>query len=143
MLSVLLVPVSSEYFLCEHSLFGCQNDRLYAATDGNAVESYLFEDGQPDGVLTRFSSHATHMCFNSAGSAVVVGARYVYIFTVVYVFFSEIFLFGCELVKLPCSITAAHTSPQIRLVAGTVHCKGFCLPSYLLSYMMSVFSIIY
>ena len=99
MLSVLLVPVSSEYFLCEHSLFGCQNDRLYAATDGNAVESYLFEDGQPDGVLTRFSSHATHMCFNSAGSAVVVGARYVYIFTVVYVFFQKFFCLDVNLLN--------------------------------------------
>lgn len=57
-------------------MFCCwQNERLYAATDGNAVESYMFEDGQPDGVLTRFSNHATHMCFNSSGSVVVVGAR--------------------------------------------------------------------
>jgi len=56
-------------------LFCWQNDRIYAATDSNAVESYLFEDGQPDGVLTRFSSHATHMCFNSSGLVLVVGAR--------------------------------------------------------------------
>jgi len=61
-------------------LFLLQNERLYAATDGNAVESYLFEDGQPDGVLTRFSSHATHMCFNSSGSIIVVGARLIYFF---------------------------------------------------------------
>jgi len=52
-----------------------QNERLYAATDGNAIESYLFEDGQPDGVLSRFSAPATHMCFSSSGSVVVVGAR--------------------------------------------------------------------
>jgi len=56
-------------------LFYWQNERLYAATDANAVESYLFEDGQPDGILTRFSSHATHMCFNNSGSIIVVGAR--------------------------------------------------------------------
>jgi len=53
----------------------CQNERLYAATDDNAIASYFFEDGQPDGILTRFSSHATHMCFNSSGSVVIVGAR--------------------------------------------------------------------
>ena len=61
--------------LSERLLFHVQNERLYAATDGNAIESYLFEDGQPDGVLTRFPSHATHMCFNRSGSVVVVGAR--------------------------------------------------------------------
>ena len=52
-----------------------QNERLYAATDSNAVESYLFEDGQPDGVLTRFSSCATHICFNNVGSIAIVSAR--------------------------------------------------------------------
>lgn len=57
-------------------LLSAQNERLVTASSSNTVQIHTFPDGEPDGILTRFTTNATHVAFNSSGSKVAAGSRY-------------------------------------------------------------------
>ncbi|XP_075868884.1 WD repeat and HMG-box DNA-binding protein 1 [Nelusetta ayraudi] len=56
-----------------HSL-ALKNERLVTAGSSNTVQIHTFPDGEPDGILTRFTTNATHVAFNSSGSKVAAGS---------------------------------------------------------------------
>ncbi|XP_055010369.1 WD repeat and HMG-box DNA-binding protein 1 [Boleophthalmus pectinirostris] len=49
--------------------------RLATASSSNAVQLHTFPEGEPDGILTRFTTNATHVTFNAAGTRVAAGSR--------------------------------------------------------------------
>ncbi|XP_077569756.1 WD repeat and HMG-box DNA-binding protein 1 [Stigmatopora nigra] len=51
-----------------------KNSKLVTATSNNTVQIHTFPDGDPDGILTRFTTNATHVTFNSSGSKVAAGS---------------------------------------------------------------------
>lgn len=55
-----------------------QNGKLVTASSNNTVQIHTFPDGDPDGILTRFTTNATHVVFNSSGSRVAAGSRYLW-----------------------------------------------------------------
>lgn len=57
-------------------VFHPQNGKLVTAGSNNTVQMHTFPDGDPDGILTRFTTNATHVTFNSSGSRVAAGSRY-------------------------------------------------------------------
>ncbi|XP_041844962.1 WD repeat and HMG-box DNA-binding protein 1 isoform X2 [Melanotaenia boesemani] len=48
--------------------------KLVTASSNNTVQIHTFPDGDPDGILTRFTANATHVAFNSSGSRVAAGS---------------------------------------------------------------------
>uniref|UniRef100_H3DN87 WD repeat and HMG-box DNA-binding protein 1 n=1 Tax=Tetraodon nigroviridis TaxID=99883 RepID=H3DN87_TETNG len=51
-----------------------KNGKLVTASSNNSVQIHTFPDGDPDGILTRFTTNATHVTFNSSGSRVAAGS---------------------------------------------------------------------
>ncbi|KAM6950607.1 WD repeat and HMG-box DNA-binding protein 1 isoform 1-T2 [Lycodopsis pacificus] len=51
-----------------------KNGKLVTASSNNTVQIHTFPDGEPDGILTRFTTNATHVAFNSSGSRVAAGS---------------------------------------------------------------------
>ncbi|XP_078110102.1 WD repeat and HMG-box DNA-binding protein 1 isoform X2 [Sander vitreus] len=51
-----------------------KNGKLVTASSNNTVQIHTFPDGDPDGILTRFTTNATHVVFNSSGSRVAAGS---------------------------------------------------------------------
>ncbi|XP_044212022.1 WD repeat and HMG-box DNA-binding protein 1 [Thunnus albacares] len=51
-----------------------KNGKLVTASSNNTVQIHTFPDGDPDGILTRFTTNATHVAFNSSGSRVAAGS---------------------------------------------------------------------
>ncbi|XP_077419891.1 WD repeat and HMG-box DNA-binding protein 1 isoform X2 [Vanacampus margaritifer] len=51
-----------------------KNGKLVTATSNNTVQIHTFPDGEPDGILTRFTTNATHVTFNTTGSKVAAGS---------------------------------------------------------------------
>uniref|UniRef100_A0A3P9DI01 WDHD1 first WD40 domain-containing protein n=1 Tax=Maylandia zebra TaxID=106582 RepID=A0A3P9DI01_9CICH len=51
-----------------------KNGKLVTASSNNTVQIHTFPDGDPDGILTRFTTNATHVAFNSIGSRVAAGS---------------------------------------------------------------------
>ncbi|KAM4593702.1 WD repeat and HMG-box DNA-binding protein 1 isoform 2-T3 [Odontesthes bonariensis] len=51
-----------------------KNGKLVTASSNNTVQIHTFPDGDPDGILTRFTTNATHVTFNSSGSKVAAGS---------------------------------------------------------------------
>ncbi|KAM9409995.1 WD repeat and HMG-box DNA-binding protein 1 isoform 2-T2 [Pholidichthys leucotaenia] len=51
-----------------------KNGKLVTASSNNTVQSHTFPDGDPDGILIRFTTSATHVAFNSSGSRVAAGS---------------------------------------------------------------------
>ncbi|KAJ7991022.1 hypothetical protein DPEC_G00292930 [Dallia pectoralis] len=54
--------------------FALKNGKLVTATANNTVQIHTFPEGEPDGILTRFTTHATHVTYNSSGSRVAAGS---------------------------------------------------------------------
>jgi chromosome transmission fidelity protein 4 len=52
-----------------------QKRKLVTAGSNNTVQIHTFPEGDPDGILTRFTTHATHVAFNHSGSRVAAGSR--------------------------------------------------------------------
>uniref|UniRef100_A0A8C4ZQD5 WD repeat and HMG-box DNA binding protein 1 n=1 Tax=Gadus morhua TaxID=8049 RepID=A0A8C4ZQD5_GADMO len=48
--------------------------KLVTAGSNNTVQIHTFPEGDPDGILTRFTTHATHVAFNHSGSRVAAGS---------------------------------------------------------------------
>ncbi|KAG7267418.1 hypothetical protein CRUP_012519 [Coryphaenoides rupestris] len=48
--------------------------KLVTAASNNTVQIHTFPDGDPDGILTRFTTNATHVAFNHSGSRVAAGS---------------------------------------------------------------------
>ncbi|XP_030644829.1 WD repeat and HMG-box DNA-binding protein 1 [Chanos chanos] len=51
-----------------------KNGKLVTAVSNNTVQIHTFPDGDPDGILTRFTTNANHVTFNSIGSRVAAGS---------------------------------------------------------------------
>lgn len=51
-----------------------KSGKLVTASSNNTVQIHSFPDGDPDGILTRFMTNATHVTFNSSGSRVAAGS---------------------------------------------------------------------
>ncbi|NWH65506.1 WDHD1 protein, partial [Geococcyx californianus] len=51
-----------------------QNGRLITAVSNNTVQIHTFPEGAPDGILTRFTTNANHVIFNSDGTKVAAGS---------------------------------------------------------------------
>ncbi|KAM3876748.1 WD repeat and HMG-box DNA-binding protein 1 [Diretmus argenteus] len=51
-----------------------KNSKLVTAGSNNTVQIHTFPDGDPDGILTRFTTNATHVAFNSTGSRIAAGS---------------------------------------------------------------------
>lgn len=56
-----------------HSL-ALKNGKLVTAGSNNTVQIHTFPDGEPDGILTRFTTNATHVTFSRSGSRVAAGS---------------------------------------------------------------------
>ncbi|KAJ8341132.1 hypothetical protein SKAU_G00334230 [Synaphobranchus kaupii] len=51
-----------------------KNGKLVTAASNNTVQIHTFPEGDPDGILTRFTTNANHVAFNSSGSRVAAGS---------------------------------------------------------------------
>uniref|UniRef100_A0A673ZR66 WD repeat and HMG-box DNA-binding protein 1 n=1 Tax=Salmo trutta TaxID=8032 RepID=A0A673ZR66_SALTR len=51
-----------------------KNGKLVTAASNNTVQIHTFPEGDPDGILTRFTTNATHVTYNSSGSRVAAGS---------------------------------------------------------------------
>ncbi|XP_036398840.1 WD repeat and HMG-box DNA-binding protein 1 [Megalops cyprinoides] len=51
-----------------------KNGKLVTAGSNNTVQIHTFPDGDPDGILTRFTTNANHVAFSSNGSRVAAGS---------------------------------------------------------------------
>ncbi|XP_030308040.1 WD repeat and HMG-box DNA-binding protein 1 [Calypte anna] len=51
-----------------------KNGKLITAVSNNTVQIHTFPEGVPDGILTRFTTNANHVIFNSDGSKVAAGS---------------------------------------------------------------------
>uniref|UniRef100_A0A6J0SAG9 WD repeat and HMG-box DNA-binding protein 1 n=1 Tax=Pogona vitticeps TaxID=103695 RepID=A0A6J0SAG9_9SAUR len=54
--------------------FALKNGRLVTAVSNNTVQVHTFPEGNPDGILTRFTMNANHVVFNADGSKVAAGS---------------------------------------------------------------------
>uniref|UniRef100_A0A8C9T5G3 WD repeat and HMG-box DNA-binding protein 1 n=1 Tax=Scleropages formosus TaxID=113540 RepID=A0A8C9T5G3_SCLFO len=51
-----------------------KNGKLVTAVSNNTVQLHTFPEGDPDGILTRFTTNANHVTFNGDGSRVAAGS---------------------------------------------------------------------
>ncbi|NWI30781.1 WDHD1 protein, partial [Sula dactylatra] len=51
-----------------------KNGRLITAVSNNTVQIHTFPEGDPDGILTRFTTNANHVVFNSDGTKIAAGS---------------------------------------------------------------------
>ncbi|XP_030340603.1 WD repeat and HMG-box DNA-binding protein 1 [Strigops habroptila] len=51
-----------------------KNGRLITAVSNNTVQIHTFPEGAPDGILTRFTTNANHIIFNSDGTKIAAGS---------------------------------------------------------------------
>ncbi|KAM9381306.1 WD repeat and HMG-box DNA-binding protein 1 [Phaethornis superciliosus] len=51
-----------------------KNGKLITAVSNNTVQIHTFPEGVPDGILTRFTTNANHVIFNSDGTKVAAGS---------------------------------------------------------------------
>uniref|UniRef100_A0A3B4CAY9 WD repeat and HMG-box DNA-binding protein 1 n=1 Tax=Pygocentrus nattereri TaxID=42514 RepID=A0A3B4CAY9_PYGNA len=51
-----------------------RNGKLVTAVSNNTVQIHTFPDGDPDGILTRFTTSANHVTFNASGTRVAAGS---------------------------------------------------------------------
>ncbi|KAG8561603.1 hypothetical protein GDO81_015408 [Engystomops pustulosus] len=54
--------------------FAVKNGKVVTASSDNAVQMHTFPDGDPDGILTRFTTNANHVVFNSDGTKIAAGS---------------------------------------------------------------------
>uniref|UniRef100_A0A8C6J079 WD repeat and HMG-box DNA-binding protein 1 n=1 Tax=Melopsittacus undulatus TaxID=13146 RepID=A0A8C6J079_MELUD len=51
-----------------------KNGRLITAVSNNTVQIHTFPEGAPDGIVTRFTTNANHIIFNSDGTKIAAGS---------------------------------------------------------------------
>uniref|UniRef100_A0A8D0GCI3 WDHD1 first WD40 domain-containing protein n=1 Tax=Sphenodon punctatus TaxID=8508 RepID=A0A8D0GCI3_SPHPU len=54
--------------------FALKNGRLVTAVSNNTVQIHTFPEGEPDGILTRFTTNANHVVFNADGAKIAAGS---------------------------------------------------------------------
>ncbi|XP_014450612.1 WD repeat and HMG-box DNA-binding protein 1 [Alligator mississippiensis] len=54
--------------------FALKNGRLVSAVSNNTVQIHTFPEGAPDGILTRFTTNANHVVFNTDGTKIAAGS---------------------------------------------------------------------
>ncbi|XP_063804462.1 WD repeat and HMG-box DNA-binding protein 1 [Pseudophryne corroboree] len=51
-----------------------KNGKVVTASSNNAIQMHTFPDGDPDGILTRFTACANHVVFNADGTKIAAGS---------------------------------------------------------------------
>ncbi|KAM4013251.1 LOW QUALITY PROTEIN: WD repeat and HMG-box DNA-binding protein 1 [Anomaloglossus baeobatrachus] len=51
-----------------------KNGKVVTASSNNAIQMHTFPAGDPDGILTRFTTNANHVVFNSDGTKIAAGS---------------------------------------------------------------------
>ncbi|XP_056403051.1 WD repeat and HMG-box DNA-binding protein 1 [Hyla sarda] len=54
--------------------FALKNGKVVTADSNNAIHMHTFPAGDPDGILTRFTTNANHVVFNSDGTKIAAGS---------------------------------------------------------------------
>ncbi|XP_053553581.1 WD repeat and HMG-box DNA-binding protein 1 [Bombina bombina] len=54
--------------------FALKNGKVVTATSNNVIQMHTFPDGDPDGILTRFTTNANHVVFNTDGTKIAAGS---------------------------------------------------------------------
>ncbi|KAG9481449.1 hypothetical protein GDO78_010595 [Eleutherodactylus coqui] len=54
--------------------FALMNGKVVTASSNNAIQMHTFPNGDPDGILTRFTTNANHVVFNSNGTKIAAGS---------------------------------------------------------------------
>ncbi|OCT68358.1 hypothetical protein XELAEV_18039657mg [Xenopus laevis] len=54
--------------------FALKNGKVVTAASNNAIQLHTFPDGEPDGILTRFTTNANHVVFNTDGTRIAAGS---------------------------------------------------------------------
>ncbi|XP_040189566.1 WD repeat and HMG-box DNA-binding protein 1 isoform X1 [Rana temporaria] len=54
--------------------FALKNGKVVTAASNNAIQLHTFPSGDPDGILTRFTTNANHVVFNSDGTRIAAGS---------------------------------------------------------------------
>ncbi|MEE6492231.1 hypothetical protein FKM82_016522 [Ascaphus truei] len=54
--------------------FALKNGKLVTAPSNNTIQMHTFPDGAPDGILTRFTTSANHVVFNTDGTKIAAGS---------------------------------------------------------------------
>ncbi|KAM4690958.1 WD repeat and HMG-box DNA-binding protein 1 [Rhinophrynus dorsalis] len=54
--------------------FDLKNGKVVTASSNNAIQMHTFPDGEPDGILTRFTTNANHVVFNNDGTRIAAGS---------------------------------------------------------------------
>ncbi|XP_063295848.1 WD repeat and HMG-box DNA-binding protein 1 [Pelobates fuscus] len=54
--------------------FALKNGKVVTALNNNAIQLHTYPDGDPDGILTRFTTHANHVVFNGNGTKIAAGS---------------------------------------------------------------------
>uniref|UniRef100_A0A6I8SBM7 WD repeat and HMG-box DNA-binding protein 1 n=1 Tax=Xenopus tropicalis TaxID=8364 RepID=A0A6I8SBM7_XENTR len=54
--------------------FALKNGKVVTAASNNAIQLHTFPDGEPDGILTRFTTNANHVVFNNDGTKIAAGS---------------------------------------------------------------------
>ncbi|KAI1237476.1 hypothetical protein IHE44_0013550 [Lamprotornis superbus] len=63
------INVGEKAFSCD-----LKNGRLITAVSNNTVQMHTFPEGDPDGILTRFTMHVNHVTFSPDGTRVAAGS---------------------------------------------------------------------
>nr|DBA14710.1 TPA: hypothetical protein GDO54_005640 [Pyxicephalus adspersus] len=54
--------------------FALKNGKVVTASSNNAIQLHTFPSGDPDGILTRFTTNANHVVFNLDGTRIAAGS---------------------------------------------------------------------
>ncbi|KAM4662797.1 WD repeat and HMG-box DNA-binding protein 1 isoform 1-T2 [Discoglossus pictus] len=54
--------------------FALKNGKVVTAASNNAIQMHTFPEGEPDGILTRFTTNANHVVFNNDGTKIAAGS---------------------------------------------------------------------
>ncbi|CAI9598125.1 unnamed protein product [Staurois parvus] len=54
--------------------FALKDGKVVTASSNNAIQTHTFPAGDPDGILTRFTTNANHVVFNTDGTRVAAGS---------------------------------------------------------------------
>ncbi|KAM8921256.1 WD repeat and HMG-box DNA-binding protein 1 [Pelodytes ibericus] len=54
--------------------FALKNGKVVTASSNNAIQLHTYPDGDPDGILTRFTANANHVVFSADGTKIAAGS---------------------------------------------------------------------
>ncbi|XP_053331539.1 WD repeat and HMG-box DNA-binding protein 1 [Spea bombifrons] len=54
--------------------FALKNGKVVTASSNNSIQLHTYPDGDPDAILTRFTTYANHVVFNGDGTSIAAGS---------------------------------------------------------------------